>query len=57
MFSTGSEAISANTCGKQLTLSTCIESKKDFIAGIKAIIPDTSFTMVQLIIVLFVLIS
>ena len=39
------EAISANTCGRQLTLSTAIQNKEIFIAAMTAIVPDTSFTM------------
>ena len=39
------EAIAANTCGRQLTLSSVIQDKQSFIAAMRAIIFDISFTM------------
>ena len=39
------DAVAANTCGRQITLSTRIEDKDIFIVALKAIIPDNSFTM------------
>ena len=39
------EAISANTCGRQLMLSTAIQDKEMFIAAMTAVVPDISFTM------------
>ena len=39
-------SISANTCGRQLTLATSIKDKEGFIAAMKAVVPDTSFTMI-----------
>ena len=39
------EAISANTCGRQLTLSTAILDKEIFASAMAAIVPNTSFTM------------
>lgn len=39
------EGVTANTCGRQITLSTGIEDKDVFIIALKAIIPDNSFTM------------
>ena len=39
------EAISANTCGRQLTLSTLIRDKEVFVSAIAAVVPDTAFTM------------
>ena len=44
----GSEAISASTCSRRLTLSThaITEGGEDiFLAAMKAVIGDTSFTM------------
>lgn len=40
-----SEAISANTCGRQLILSSSIQDKEVFIAAMIAVIPKVSFTM------------
>lgn len=39
------EAISANTCGKQLCLSTKICEEEVFIAAMQAIIEEVTFTM------------
>lgn len=39
------EAIAANTCGRQLTLSSVIQDGQVFIDSMRAIISDTSFTM------------
>ena len=36
----GADAISANTCGRQISLSTHIEEQSLFIAAIKALIQD-----------------
>ena len=41
----GSEAIAANTCGRQITLSTHIKDKDMFISGLLAIIPGRYYTM------------
>ena len=43
--SVGSEAIAANTCGRQITLSTHIKDKNAFIQGLLAIIPGRYYTM------------
>lgn len=43
--SADAEAISANTCGRQLTLCTAIQNKEVFVAAMTAVTPDTSFTM------------
>ena len=39
------EAISANTCGKQLTLSANICEEEVFVAAMMAIIEEITFTM------------
>lgn len=39
------EALSANTCGKQLTLCTCISDQHMFTSAMKAIISEETFTM------------
>ena len=41
----GAEAISVNTCGRQLILSTRIVEEDMFIAAIKALIMEQTFTM------------
>ena len=41
----GSEAIAANTCGRQITLSTHIKDKYIFIDGLLAIISGRYYTM------------
>jgi len=41
----GAEAIAVNTCGKQLVLSTHIVEEDMFIATVKALIMDQTFTM------------
>ena len=41
----GAEAISVNTCGRQLILSTHIVEKDMFIAVVKALIMEKTFTM------------
>ena len=40
-----SEAIAANTCGRQTTLSTHIKDKDIFIDGLLAIIPGRYYTL------------
>ena len=40
-----SQAISANTCGRQLVLSSHIDNKEMFISAMAAIVPEVSFTM------------
>ena len=46
-FTEGSEAVLANTCGRQLTLSSAIGDKSVFVHAMKAVISDGSntFTM------------
>lgn len=44
-FCESEEAISASTCGKQLVLSSLIKDKDIFFLALKAVISDTSFTM------------
>lgn len=43
--SNDAEAISANTCGKQLTLSTNICEKEVFATAMTAVIEEATFTM------------
>lgn len=41
----GAEALSANTCGKQLTLATFISEQEIFTSAMKAVIAEETFTM------------
>lgn len=39
------EAVVANTCGRQLTLSTLIEEEDVFVSALLAIVPGRQYTM------------
>ena len=41
----GTNVISANSCGRQLVLSTNISDQDVFTVGMKAVITDDTFTM------------
>ncbi len=44
MFTSSSDAISASTCSRQISLSTAISCEDIFIAAMKVVIQDVSFT-------------